>query len=89
MYFEIKLSRYAEEFNKNPGSTEKMFHMVELMRAAGRAAEGYLTAPKEATTLAQEAQNLHVSADRTYKKTADNQGHEKVQPAPEKKGKKK
>ena len=134
------VSRYAEEFNKNPGSTEKMFHMVELMRTAGRAAEGYLTAkgegkrssevgnirynnayaafyltaPKEATTLAQEAQNLHVSADRTkdkqkrehlslealmreefgkldrtYKKTANNQGYEKVHPAPEKKGKNK
>ena len=88
------VSSYAEELNTAPNSTEKMFHMAELMRAAGRAAEAYLTAkgegkrssevgnirynnayaafyltaPKEATTLAQEAENLHVSAARAKDK---------------------
>lgn len=134
------VSDYAQTVKDNPGSTQVVLHMAELMRAAGRAAETYLlekgegkrssevgnirynnayaalylSAPAEALTLAQTAKNLHVSAertksgekrehlslealmkeefghlDRTYKKTANGQGYEKVQPAPEKHGKKK
>ena len=131
---------YAETVKQNPGSTAVIFHMAQLMRNAGSAAEAYLlekgvgkrssetgnirynnayaalylTAPEQATGLAQAAKNLHVSADRTkdrqkreylsleslmreefgrldrtYKKSENGPGYEKVQPAPEKRGKKK